>query len=737
MYSISVVDGSGVEVGRFDQITDETGLISIGGGAGDHINVPGLVPEQVYLYVSDGQMVLEDAAGNGVVVVDGYALEGPCFITPENIVTFQGYNLHLLGPDIVGAAPPGEEALLPPPPADEAGYSSHEGASSASGDFDGAESAPYEPAESQGHYYQAGAAQVAMDLAYAPGGPAVSRGPLKLTALSGLMTGKEFLLEENNEYDVGRDEDEALEVPLDDPTVSRRHARLRVSEGGVMVLDLRSTNGTFINGQEVKRELAVSGDRLRFAEVGFKLSKVEPLAETKEKKAPNSRKLIIMAAAAVVLVGLVVAGYAIKGRIDRKKSQVKQVARKETLGERQRRQFREAMDRGRKSLDSQEWSVAISAFEEALEDFPSKQDKERAEDLLEKAKKEQKNKNVLAEANKAFSTTGGDIEGYQKALKLFKRIPMESFYSVEARDKIERISLRLARLYLTQALTYAKGRRLNNRAKAHKFYCDYFDVLGNVGRTVVAESKYRDQLKDLEKDLDKKKRLLKRRKIDFSPCEAARFLQKPIMIAGKEKIDPAEEIRKKYENEDLVGVLMLYHKGETDQAISRLIKLRKKSSLRKKAVLTSELHQQLAMIKGKLAEGDSALQRGDVKKADEAYSDAFKVEERILPEGLKSQTRENASTRLADKYNDLGEAQFKLGRYKEAYKHWSRGKHFDPSQTKILNGLVQLEREAQRLLQQAKSTGSSEQAKDLYEMVKSITTPDSPTHKEAVEASSK
>ncbi len=713
-------------VGRFDNMSDLTGSISVGGSETDHIRIPGLAAELIYLYVSDGRMVVEDATGG--VMVDGHLLEGPCFIEPENIVTFDDHTLRITATDL------GDVQTYVPPPPDSGFYppeSSH--GTSASGDFTGGISKPYEPAETNEHYYQAGAAQVAMDLAYAPGGPAVSRDPLKLVALSGLMAGKEFLLANGKEYDVGRDDEEELEVPLDDPTVSRRHARLRVSEGGVMVLDLRSTNGTFINGHEVKREMATPGDRIRFAEVGFKLANVLPSTQNETKKSTNPRKIIFLVSACVILAGILVSGYALKIRLDRQKDKAKKADQQETLGERQRRQFRETMDRGRKALDSQNWNDAISAFEEALEDYPTTQDRDRSEELLQKARNELQAQKILEEANKTFGSVAGGIDGYERALSLYNRIPAESFYSIEAREKIEALSLRLANLHLTQALTYAKGRRIENRAKAHGFFCSYFEALNSVGRSVVGESKYRKQLENLEKELAKRTSVLKSRNIDFEFCKSPRFLKTPIAVAGKETVDPEEALRKKYEEEAIVGVLMLYFRGQTDPAINRLASLRKKKSLQKQTVLISELHQQLAMIKGKLAEGDGALQRGDIRAADEAYTEAFEVEERLLPDGLVSLTRENVSRRVAERYHSLGESQFKLGRYREAFRYWNRGNHFNPSDTNILNGLVQLEREARRLSRQAQAA-PPDQAANTYEMIRDITAVDSPLHKEAIEA---
>lgn len=56
------------------------------------------------------------------------------------------------------------------------------------------------------------------------------------------------------------------EVPLEDPGVSRRHAKLfRQPDGGLILLDVGSSNGTYLNGVEVKpgvRTPLQSGDEI-------------------------------------------------------------------------------------------------------------------------------------------------------------------------------------------------------------------------------------------------------------------------------------------------------------------------------------------------------------------------------------------------------------------------------------------------------------------------------------------
>lgn len=60
---------------------------------------------------------------------------------------------------------------------------------------------------------------------------------------------------------LGREAGCALRLPADD--VSRRHARIAPADGGHVVEDLGSTNGTFVNGEAVTARRLASGDRIR------------------------------------------------------------------------------------------------------------------------------------------------------------------------------------------------------------------------------------------------------------------------------------------------------------------------------------------------------------------------------------------------------------------------------------------------------------------------------------------
>ena len=66
---------------------------------------------------------------------------------------------------------------------------------------------------------------------------------------------------------VGRHEQCALRIPLSE--VSRRHAEIRMSKGSVVLKDLGSANGTFVNNKRIKELKLNAGDHVVIGPVVF------------------------------------------------------------------------------------------------------------------------------------------------------------------------------------------------------------------------------------------------------------------------------------------------------------------------------------------------------------------------------------------------------------------------------------------------------------------------------------
>jgi pSer/pThr/pTyr-binding forkhead associated (FHA) protein len=73
------------------------------------------------------------------------------------------------------------------------------------------------------------------------------------------MAGRIVMLEAG--ATIGR---EGCEIVLPDPEVSRRHAILRDADAGLLIEDLGSLNGTFVNGERIAAPVALKpGDTVQ------------------------------------------------------------------------------------------------------------------------------------------------------------------------------------------------------------------------------------------------------------------------------------------------------------------------------------------------------------------------------------------------------------------------------------------------------------------------------------------
>lgn len=66
------------------------------------------------------------------------------------------------------------------------------------------------------------------------------------------------------------------EISIVDPTMSRRHAELVPDPDGLIIRDLGSSNGTFINGARISEQRAVAGDSVAFGKLTFRLVALAP-----------------------------------------------------------------------------------------------------------------------------------------------------------------------------------------------------------------------------------------------------------------------------------------------------------------------------------------------------------------------------------------------------------------------------------------------------------------------------
>ncbi len=78
----------------------------------------------------------------------------------------------------------------------------------------------------------------------------------------------------DSEITLGRD-NKVCRIALDDPTLSRKHAVIKISSGGLKVKDLSSTNGTYVGFQKVQDDYVFVdfGQKVKFGKVELTLNR--------------------------------------------------------------------------------------------------------------------------------------------------------------------------------------------------------------------------------------------------------------------------------------------------------------------------------------------------------------------------------------------------------------------------------------------------------------------------------
>ena len=95
----------------------------------------------------------------------------------------------------------------------------------------------------------------------------------KLVLLSAGMTGRTHELKVDKTT-IGRVEDNTFQIA--EPSVSSHHCEILLKGSDVMVHDLNSTNGTFINGEKVSESILKPGQILRLGQIEMRLETDAP-----------------------------------------------------------------------------------------------------------------------------------------------------------------------------------------------------------------------------------------------------------------------------------------------------------------------------------------------------------------------------------------------------------------------------------------------------------------------------
>jgi len=89
-----------------------------------------------------------------------------------------------------------------------------------------------------------------------------------LEVLNGTAEGKKVLFTDDlQEIDIGRDP--KCKLFIDEAVISRRHAKLIRKWGGIVLVDLGSRNGCYVNNEKIQEKLLRDGDKLMLGTIKF------------------------------------------------------------------------------------------------------------------------------------------------------------------------------------------------------------------------------------------------------------------------------------------------------------------------------------------------------------------------------------------------------------------------------------------------------------------------------------
>ncbi|HEY3356697.1 MAG TPA: FHA domain-containing protein [Polyangia bacterium] len=718
MWKVFVRDREGRDVGQADLVDQP---VTIGRDTDRALSLPSAAVSRRHarLTVEGGRVVITDEGSANGVKVDGRRIAVPTPVGLESRIEIADFALRVVPFTAAeAAARTGGHPVVRPAPARPALPPRQTvGAIDVTAPFSQAEVAPPRAAAPQpavvahvvpgpsGPVPSPGSGRAPVPATLSGALAAVKAAGIRLVGRGGPYDGRVFDLNKDELF-VGRVA--GNDVVLDDSSISRRHARLRLLDAGTRceVFDLRSANGTFINGERVKLEACAPGDKLRFGDLLFRVESAAAAGVSSTEivgSAGRKRRAALIAVIGLLLIGGVTGGALWKR--SQKPVDTGPDAR-ERLARMQAR-VQERIDAGKVEMKRQRWDAAEKAFGEALEVDPLNDEARR---LKVSSHREIDFADIFKQANEAFEL--GTRQNLERARDLYVQIPADSYYHQQVKYKLRQISRSLAAGYRLEGLSQVKARYPDKGAAA---LCTFFELMGDDEPTP-GEEKVREALADAENRLKKAK--------DFKPCQAARYVGK-VKVAGA-GADAEEQIAAKYEDAKLREAVLLYFKGRIDPALKKVKELENDKSMRDQLPLVREVRRNLEVVRGKNEEGYSRYRERKAALAKREWDYVLEADKNVLPTGVESFYKQEITRLLGDLYFELGDEDYKRQRYREAFTQWADGRKVNPKHGGILNGLLKLEEEGRKAVEEG--------SRPKLELARDITLPESKVHLAALKA---
>lgn len=475
---------------------------------------------------------------------------------------------------------------------------------------------------------------------------------------------------------IGRDADNTIAV--DDSSLSRHHAVIWVEADGVSLEDLRSSNGTYVNGRKIERHTLNEPCKITFGSVDFLLEDSGPL---------RLRRLLrprILATVAAVMVLLLVAGWGVRHIMH---AEMRRKAAAARIPSPQMRQYEQEVKNklaaAQNKLQAQAWSEAATAFAEALTLDPINVEGRAG---LVQAEQNHDHATRVAAATQALSANKP-----AQALQLVASIGNQAFYGPAADNITEKARNALAQ-QVQEAANHAcfKGdwRSCHENAAI---------LLTYVPQSVVGVALARESEDGLAT-----------KHVAFAPLTGS----------------TDKSLRHAYPDGEVRQAILRYASGDFSAAERRLRAFSHRAH-------ASVARRRLTAFRLAKTAGDAAAVAGDAAKAFAAWEHAVQLDAQLV-NNSPSVPGHELRHRIAAEHLHMGSAAFDRGLVTEAFSHWHQGLLAEPHNNDLAAVLSKLETRANGLLAGVPDSPRLEGPScDRLKEVMAITLPHSGPHQQA------
>jgi pSer/pThr/pTyr-binding forkhead associated (FHA) protein len=621
------------------------------------------------LYVEEGKVFVEDTGSANGTWVDGQKLRGPHALGPQTKLVIGDYEISVKGGPPKRTSKP--EVVRSPPALGQGGP------------------APTRTLARTNRPKKAG------DAALLAGGrrdrvtrpqkamEAGIEGP-RLRGLTGPWANQVYPI--RGKMLVGRVA--GVQLQLDDDSVSRRHAQLEISPGGVVLKDLGSANGTAVNDQPISEEVVLQpGDFIQFGVVEMEFQDKAPPRSSRGKGdgGEPKRKSKLLPVVVVLLLLVFAAGAALKltqkppgqpGGVDPNSS----VLPPEEMARKVLELLSECRSYSSNEMGNEpDWRKAEEFCNQALDLDPINAE---ANELIRRIKFEQESFAAYEQAETAMRR-----DRQEEALDAYAKITDSSVYFLRVKPRIRDAIEQVMRNAKEDCDRYTRNSEWQTALPSCETYMK-FRCQDMTREQIHPPPGYRINLQDrgrLKKnewrpdDPMFRKFLRVRARVDPQAPEWSCPVLKIIRPAEKAE-DPTLPVQKalqaRYKEKFLWQPLVLYWQGRDNDADRAFMKVREDVSKAEFHRQAEDMRRDAAAVAQMVKAGETAIQRDDVDEAQKLFEEALALDAKLMgdiAEERPSEWRRQVGVDFAEKSYEKGKYWADRNDIKKACQVWKAG----------------------------------------------------------------